>query len=268
LQAVAKNSSIGWTDHTVNFWWGCDKVSQECRHCYIAPIMRRGGYEPFKGPVRTKGEWKKPPRYDRECKRAGIRKRVFSCSMSDFFHPGANDWRGEAWGIIRRCDSLDWLLLTKRPDLIPDCLPPDWGEGYSNVWLGVTAGCAKSLWRLDVLNGIPAVLKFVSAEPLLERMDFRPYLPWLGWVITGCERAVKKKRRVMDLDWVRAIDGQCKEFGVPHFFKQAHVNEREKPLLDGRALTRVGRLVGGNLGCLLPGSATLLPADSASPDQL
>jgi protein gp37 len=107
----------------------------------------------------------------------------------------------------------------------------------------VTAGCAKSLWRLDVLQGLPAVLKFVSAEPLLERVDFRPYVPWLGWVITGCDRATKDKRRRMDLDWVRDIDGQCKEYGVPHFFKQAYVLERgvpcERPLLDGRVVQEV-----------------------------
>ena len=43
----------------------------------------------------------------------------------------------------------------------------------------------------------------MSAEPLLERMNFRPYLPWLNWIITGCERAAKGKRSIMELDWVR-----------------------------------------------------------------
>ena len=41
---MAEDSKIGWTDHTQNFWWGCNKVSEECRFCYIATIMRRGGY--------------------------------------------------------------------------------------------------------------------------------------------------------------------------------------------------------------------------------
>jgi protein gp37 len=240
---MAENSSIGWTDHTWNPWWGCNRVSEECRHCYIGPIMRRGGQEPFAGPMRTKQQWQNPPKWDRQCKQAGIRKRVFSCSMSDFFHPGADAWRPEAWAILHACTNLDWLLLTKRPEQVSERLPKDWGEGYPNVWLGVTAGCAKSLWRLDVLRQLPATLRFVSAEPLLERIDFRPYLSWLGWVITGCEQAAKEKRRIMNIDWVRDIDRQCKEHGVPHFFKQAYVNEQgtpcEKPLLDGKVVQEV-----------------------------
>jgi protein gp37 len=160
--------------------------------------------------------------------------------MSDFFHPGADAWRPEAWGVIRACTNLDWLVLTKRPELVPGRLPDDWGQGYPNVWLGVSVGSNETLPWLDLLRPIPAALKFVSAEPLLERVDFRPHLSWLGWVITGCERAAKGKRSVMDVDWVRDIDRQCREAGVPHYFKQAYVEERgvpcERPLLDGRVV--------------------------------
>src|SRR5262245_31130862 len=70
---MAENSNIGWTDHTHNFWWGCNKVSEECTFCYIAPIMKRAGYEPFKGPMRTKN-WDNPLRWnraaDKACRRA------------------------------------------------------------------------------------------------------------------------------------------------------------------------------------------------------
>jgi protein gp37 len=234
---MAENSKIGWTHHTMNFWWGCDKVSVECAFCYIGPIMKRGGHEPFDGPIRTMN-WSGPAKWNRRASEAGIRQRVFTCSMSDFFHDGADLWRPEAWEIIRECKNLDWLILTKRPELAAERLPPDWGEGYPNVWLGVTAGCEKSVWRLDCLRTIPAVLKFVSAEPLLGRMDFRPYLSWLGWVITGAERAAKEKRRAMDIDWVRDIDCQCKDAGVPHFFKQAYVGGQmcDEPLLDGKVV--------------------------------
>jgi protein gp37 len=234
--AVAENSSIGWTDHTHNFWMGCNKVSAECRHCYIEPIMKRAGREPFEGPMRTK-DWSKPSRWDRKAAEAGKRHRVFTCSMSDFFHEGADAWRPDAWKLIKACTHLDWLVLTKRPELVRDRLPDDWGAGYPNVWLGVTCGCSKSLDRLRILRELPAAVKFVSAEPLLERMDFRPNLGWLDWVITGCENAANGKRQPMNIDWVRDIDRQCKVAGKPHFFKQAYENERgrpnEKPLLDG-----------------------------------
>ena len=157
--------------------------------------------------------------------------------MSDFFHEEAGVWRPEAWDIIRACTNLDWLILTKRPELAHDRLPPGWGEGYPNVWLGVTCGHSESFYRMEHLRAIPAVVKFVSAEPLLERMDFRPYLSWLDWIITGCERAAKGTRIVMDLDWVRDVDQHCRKAGVAHFFKQAYVDEKgvpcEEPLLDG-----------------------------------
>ena len=229
---MAENSKIGWTDHTHNFWWGCNKVSEECRFCYISGIMRRGGHEPFNGPMRTKN-WSNPFRWNRKTRAEGERLRIFTCSMSDFFHPEADPWRDDAWQVIRECESLDWLILTKRPELIRDRLPDDWGDGYPNVWLGVTAGCRESLPRVETLIEIPAAVRFVSAEPLLEDIDLRPCLASLDWVITGCERAKKGERRLMDLDWVRSIEEQCAAFGVPHFFKQYYFADRGLPREDG-----------------------------------
>lgn len=239
---MAEHSRIGWTHHTMNFWWGCDKVSSECTHCYIGPIMKRAGREPFKGPMRTR-DWSGPAKWNLRAGKGAVRERVFTCSMSDFFHEGADPWRGEAWEVIRATKHLDWLILTKRPELVPERLPADWGKGYSNVWLGVTAGCRKSLRRLDRLREIPAALRFLSAEPLLERLDLTPYLGWLDWVITGSEQAARGKRRPMDLAWVWDIDRQCKEYGVCHFFKQAYLGDKgrpsEEPELDGRVVQEV-----------------------------
>ena len=235
---MAENSKIGWTDHTHNFWWGCHKVSEECRFCYIDGIMRRGGHDPFNGPMRTRN-WSNPPKWNRKAEAAGTRLRIFTCSMSDFFHPGADEWRDDAWDLIKSCPSLDWLILTKRVELVRERLPDDWGDGYPNVWLGVTAGCRSSLSRVEMLAEIPAALRFVSAEPLLEPIDLRPHLNSIDWVITGCERAKKGRRRLMELDWVRDIDNQCAVFGVAHFFKQYYLNDvgipREDGMLDGRA---------------------------------
>lgn len=235
---MAENSKIGWTDHTHNFWWGCNKVSEECRHCYIAPIMRRGGFEPFNGPMRTKN-WAAPFKWNRHAEGLAERPRIFTCSMSDFFHPGADKWRSEAWEVISECRNLNWLILTKRPELIEDRLPSDWGLGYSNVWLGVTVGCRKSLRRARILRQIPAAIRFISAEPLLEELDLSPYLSNFHWVITGCERAKKGERRIMSLDWVRDVDQQCKAARIPHFFKQYYLNDEGVPREDGRLDNRV-----------------------------
>lgn len=223
---MAENSKIGWTDHTMNFWWGCNKVSAECTHCYIDGIMRRAGKEPFNGPMRTVN-WMHPQKWDRQAKAQNRRFRIFTCSMSDFFHAGADDWRPEAWQVIKECPNLDWLILTKRPELIAERLPSDWGKGYANVWLGVTCGVSASLQRLAILKEIPAVVRFVSAEPLLGPIDFRPYLDGsFQWIITGCEQAGVDKRRQMDLAWVRDIDHQCREAGIAHFFKQYYNGTR------------------------------------------
>lgn len=235
---MAENSKIGWTTHTVNFWTGCNKVSAECANCYIGPLMRRRGAEPFNGPIRTaQSTWKKAFQFNREAIATGETVRIFTCSMSDFFHDGADAWRDEAWQVIRECDQVIWQILTKRPDLIADRLPSDWGDGYRHVWLGVTAGCRDSSWRLDELAKIPAACRFISAEPLLERLDLRPHLADFDWVITGCEQAARDKRRRMELDWVRDIDSQCREAGVAHFFKQYYPTKEGKefglPCEDG-----------------------------------
>jgi len=219
----------------MNFWWGCNKVSAECTHCYIDGLMRFAGRIPFNGPMRTVN-WSNPHRWERQAVQQGCRFRIFTCSMSDFFHDGADEWRPEAWEVIRQCPNLDWLILTKRPELIVDRLPADWGDGYPNVWLGVTCGMATSLYRLDILKDIPARLRWVSAEPLLGPIDFRPYLDGsFQWIITGCEQAGVGKRRAMNLDWVRDIDQQCRVAGIAHFFKQRYESTKivHDGLLDG-----------------------------------
>lgn len=232
---MAENSGIGWTDHTMNFWQGCHKVSTECQHCYIDGLMKLAGRQPFNGPMRTV-VWSKPAKWNRQAAKAGQRLRIFTCSMSDFFHEGADQWRPEAWQIIRDCQNLDWLVLTKRPERVREQLPDDWSDGYPNVWLGVTCGARSSLHRVEILKSLPAQLRFISAEPLLESIDFRPHLDGsIHWIITGCEQAAKTKRRAMELDWVRDIDAQCREAGIAHFLKQRYEGTQitDDGLLDG-----------------------------------
>ena len=59
--------------------------------------------------------------------------------MSDFFLVEVDPWRAEAWNVIRQTPQHQWQILTKHPERIKGCLPPDWGEfGYPNVWLGTS----------------------------------------------------------------------------------------------------------------------------------
>jgi protein gp37 len=82
----------------------------------------------------------------------------FCLSLGDFWDiQVADEWRTEALDVIRGCQSLDWLILTKRPQNIRKMLPPDWGEGWPHVWLGVTTeSMVEARRRIPVLLRVPA----------------------------------------------------------------------------------------------------------------
>ena len=234
-----ENSGISWTHNTLNFWVGCDKVAPECAKCYISRILSKQGRESW-GKIYRTGTWDEPWKWEKECTRKGQAKRVFTCSLSDFFHVKANPWRKEAWAIIKYTPHLVWLVLTKRPELIEEHLPHDWGNGYPNVWLGVSVGCREKLSKMDFLRRIPAPVRFVSAEPLLEDISQDINLEGFGWVVVGGEsgsgqeclwnpsedwKAENKKkdtdgRRTMRYQWAANLRDKVKAAGLPFMFKQ------------------------------------------------
>lgn len=141
-------------------------------------------------------------------------------------------WRDEAWKLIHACEQLDWLVLTKRPELIADRLPSDWGTGYPNVWLGTTVEDQSQIQRLEQLIRVPAAIRFVSAEPLLGPVRFGRLIRKVDWVITGCENAAEGKRREMSPNGVRSIRNECDAAGVALFHKQYYAGS--KLVFDGR----------------------------------
>lgn len=88
--------------------------------------------------------------------------------------------------------------------------------------------------RIDDLRNVPAAVRFLSIEPLLEDIGDID-LTGIGWVIVGCESG--HGARHMSEDWVRSIRDQCLAQGVPFFYKQ-RLDERghkvSLPMLDGR----------------------------------
>jgi protein gp37 len=165
---------------------------------------------------------------------------VFTCSWSDFFHEAADSWRAEAWDIIRQTPHLTYQVLTKRPERIRLNLPQDWGDGWPNVWLGVSVENPHFYWRISVLLAISARIRFVSAEPLLKPLNLLPFLaiePRIDWLIVGGESGGRTGHppRKMHPDWVRRLRDQCQANGVPFFFKQWGGALPGGPaLLDGR----------------------------------
>jgi protein gp37 len=228
---MAKNSSIEWTHHTFNPWWGCVKVSPACKHCYAESWAKRLGLALWgsRSPRRFFGDahWREPLKWNREAERDGERRRVFCASMADVFEARGelDPWREKLWGIIAETPWLDWLLLTKRPERIARVAP--WGDAWPhNVWLGTTA--ENQRWadkRIPELLKHPAAVLFISAEPLFGFIDIRPYLPTRGkkgrsldWIIAGGESGPRS--RPMNPEWARDLRDQCNLSGAKFHFKQ------------------------------------------------
>lgn len=260
---MAENTGISWAHNTQNFWVGCDKCAPECAHCYIYREIRKqadwqgdGGLRKPWGEVYLTKTWKDPAKWEMEAFRADHAKRVFTCSLSDFFHVKADPWRETAWRIIRHTPHLVWLILTKRPELIANRLPRDWGRGYKNVWLGVSTGCNQTLHKMDTLRKIPAALRWVSTEPLLEDISQKINLDGYSWVVTGGESgngdeylwdSTGKKfhwreefeldgRRTMLLKWAENLRDKTKAAGLPFMFKQVTATR------SGQGVNALGRV--------------------------
>ncbi len=115
-----------------------------------------------------------------------------------------------------------WQILTKRPERILDCLPSDWGDGWKNVWLGVTVENQAAVKRMDILRGIPAHVRFLSVEPLLERVELLG-LEDFHWAIFGGESGNENgdfRYRPCELSWIEDGLLQCAVANVPVFVKQ------------------------------------------------
>jgi protein gp37 len=194
---MTANSAIEWCDDTFAPWFGCSRIDLECRLCYAAVWTRRfkkAGWGNSPRVRSAKSTWRQPLTWQRKAAKEGLRRRVFCSELSDFFDNQAPDeWRADLWDLIRKCPDLDWQLLTKRPQNIRRMLPADWDGGWPNVWLGATAGHQKSWDRLSALRAIPAVLRFVSCEPMLGPVNAN--LDGISWVICGAEADKEKKGR-------------------------------------------------------------------------
>ncbi|HTA28073.1 MAG TPA: DUF5131 family protein [Bacteroidia bacterium] len=219
-------SNIEWTNATQNFWMGCHKVSAGCKYCYMHRILdgdqgkgngdriRRTSDANFYQPLSWKeGKW------------------IFTCSMSDFFLEEADKWRADAWRVIKGTPQHKWLILTKRPERILKCLPDDWEEGYPNVALGVSVENQAAFERVKILSKIPAKVRFISAEPLLEDVDLlltddmdERYIDKFRWVIIGGESGNETgphRYRPCKISWISRMVKDLKSTGrIAVFVKQ------------------------------------------------
>ncbi|PWC92999.1 phage Gp37/Gp68 family protein [Azospirillum sp. TSO5] len=256
---MAKNSKIEWTTHTFNPWWGCLKVSPACKHCYAESWAKRTGHDIWgvNAERRFFGDkhWSEPLKWNADAAGAEIRPRVFCASMADVFEDrrDLDTARDRLWSLIEGTPNLDWLLLTKRPEMVSALAP--WKEKWpENVWLGTTV--ENQTWadeRLPKLAEIPAAVRFISAEPLLGPLDLGNWISTIDWVITGGESG--PKARPSSPSWFRDLMNQCMAADVSFHFKQwgdwapgqgiSLAKVRSALAEDGTTMLRLGKKVAG-----------------------
>ncbi len=221
---MGENSKIEWCDATFNPWIGCTKVSPACDNCYAVALATRyrwvkwGAGEPRKRTAQA--NWLKPIAWNKAAAAAGVRKRVFCASLADVFDAEvSDDWRDELFAyVVMACPSLDFLMLTKRPQVAKKWVAehglPD------NVWLGTTVeNQTMAELRIPILLSIPAKVRFLSCEPLLGELTMRPeWMLGLDWIICGGESG--PGARMMQHWWARHLRDQCNAAGVHFFMKQ------------------------------------------------
>lgn len=234
-------TGISWAHHTFNGVWGCTQVSPACDNCYAMRFAERLGLQIWgpKAERRLFGpkHWAEPLRWNARALEAGERRRVFAYSMGDWCeeHPATIAQLPRLWELWRATPGLDWLMLTKRHGRLARSLPPDWGSGYPNVWLGVTAE-TEAWWRrrVNALRAIPARVRWVSCEPQLGEIAFhRQMLAGIAWVVFGGEsKTGQAPARPYRLEWPRQAISVCQRLGVRPYLKQLGT----MPIAGGRQL--------------------------------
>lgn len=183
-----------------NPWKGCFKISEACENCYVRLANTfENYYYPFPHANAKAGT-------------------VITVSLrSDFFLEEADKYRDVAWEEIRNHPDLIFLLITKRVDRIAECLPDDWGDGWDNVIIDVTAeNQQRADERIPILLNLPFKHKWVACTPLLESVDLTHYLSTgqIEVVEVLGEKAYTMPARPIRYEWVESLYKQCVECDV------------------------------------------------------
>jgi len=210
-----KTTKIEWTDKTWNPITGCTKISAGCANCYAEVMSRRlqamrqekyvNGFTlaMHEDVLSEPTQWKKPHT-------------VFVCSMSDLFHEKVPfEFIDKVMKTIHETPHHKYQIMTKRANRMNEYFSTH--EIPQNAWLGVTVDIAKSKERIDFLHDLPAGIKFLSCEPLLEDLG-EMNLEGIDWVIVGGESGTRA--RPMKDEWAVSIMKQTEEQGAAFFFKQ------------------------------------------------
>jgi len=242
---MSEHSSIEWTDATWNPVRGCTKVSPGCAHCYAETFAERfrgvrdhpyeQGFDLRLVPTKLSEplHWRRP-------------RMIFVNSMSDLFHEDVPD--DYIVAVARVMMAAPWhtfQVLTKRSKRLRDLITSKlaFAAVGRHIWWGVSVENRKhGLPRVLDLQAMPAAVRFLSIEPLLEDLGSFE-LAGIDWVIVGGESGAGA--RPMKPAWVRRLRAQCRRAGIAFFFKQW--GGRQKSLsgrqLDGRTYDEMPAIV-------------------------
>lgn len=234
-----KKSLMNWREVYADWnpWHGCTKISAGCKHCYVYRQDEMFGSERPSSTVKLNADFRKPIKRKRDKSyKISSGMVVFTCFTSDFLVEGADEWREEAWAMIRERSDLMFFFFTKRIDRFAACTPADWGNGYNNVMVGCTAeNQAMADYRLPIFKALPIKHKAIIVAPILERVDITPYLDnSIEEVSVSGESGLEA--RMCDYSWILDLRRQCIEKDVPFRFHQTGA----KLLKDGK-LYRINR---------------------------
>jgi len=249
---MAERSKIEWTDATWNPTRGCTKISPGCAHCYAEVFAER-----FRGvnghPYEQGFDLRLVPEKLNEPLRWKTPRRIFVNSMSDLFHEGVpDDYIASVVDVMLQADWHVYQVLTKRSTRMRDLLQTRFrmAAARPHIWWGVSVENKKyGLPRLQDLLDTPGATRFLSVEPLLENIGDID-LKGINWVIVGGESG--PGARPMEREWVVSIRKQCREHGVPFFFKQWGGVRKKKAgrLLDGRTYDEMPAVDANSLACI------------------
>lgn len=225
---MALKSKIEWTENTWNPVTGCTKISEGCQNCYaykMALRLQKMGNEKYaegfnvcvhEDCLNDPLKWKKPSR-------------IFVNSMSDLFHDEVStEYIKKVFDIMNTANWHIFQVLTKRSErLFRLSKELNWSK---NIWAGVTVENGKNKDRIDLLRNIPAQVKFISFEPLLDDIGILN-LQNIDWAIVGGESG--HHARKIEEKWILNVKQQCEEQGVLFYFKQWGGTNKKK---SGRIL--------------------------------
>lgn len=240
---MAQLSPIEWTDVTWNPVAGCTIASAGCTNCYamrMAARLEAMGMEKYAGLTRKSGgrsKWTGLINLDQRALSAPLRwkkpRKVFVNSMSDLFHEAVPDaFIYQVWSVMAQTPHHEYQLLTKRPDRMANFLSA--GQPVlPNVWLGTSVENEAVLERIDYLRQTPAVVRFVSFEPLIGSVA-SANLSDIAWAIVGGESG--PNARIIEPVWVYEIQEICRRHDTAFFFKQWGGKNKKATgrLLNGR----------------------------------